>query len=91
MRKEKTELPFRLALRHEGSMWNAYLADRNTMNKATLVGSIAMAAVVNNPLRKQAFQQMMTEVLSDMVEEFFGVKPEMRTQEAPEHEKAGHS
>lgn len=91
MRKTKTELPFRLALRHEGRMWNAYLAERHTMDGATLIGSIAMAVVVNSPRRKQAFQQMMTDAMSDMVEEFFGAKPEMKTQQAPEHEKAGHS
>lgn len=91
MKKTKTELPFRLALRHEGSMWSAYIAKRETMDGATLIGSIAMSAVVDNPARKQAFQQMMTDVLSDIVEDIFGTKPEMLTRQAPEHEKAGNA
>lgn len=91
MKHAKTELPCRLALRQEGNLWNAYLAPRYSMEGATLIGSIAMKAVVDNPRRKQAFQQMMTDVLSDLVKEFFGETPEMTTQQAPEHEKAGNA
>ena len=81
----------RLALRHEGTMWNAYWALPGTMEGALPLGSIVIAAVVNNPERKCIFQQMMTDIVADIMEERFGVRPIMDVQQAPEHERGGHS
>ena len=81
----------RLALRHEGTMWNAYYALPNTMEGALPLGSIAMSGVVDNPERKHAFQQMMTDMVADILEERFGVRPIMEVHQAPEHERGGHS
>lgn len=38
----------RLAFRKENGYWNAYLAPVDTMEGATLLGSIAMALIVDN-------------------------------------------
>lgn len=82
----------RLAMRHEGQQWNAYYALENTMNGAIFLGSIAMVAVAENPERKQAFMNMMRDVVSDIMEERLGVRPEWgEPQAAPEHERSGHS
>ena len=83
----------RLALRHEGNFWNAYYALVGSMDGALLLGSIAMAAVTNNPDRKEAFMDMMRGVVSDLLEQNVGVRPDWpdEPQTAPEHERAGHS
>lgn len=86
-----TELPFRLALRHEGNNWNAYVAKAGTMEGAVFVGSIAMGFVMQNEKRKKAFQQLMTDCMADAVEAALGQRPDMNVRSAPEHEKAGYS
>jgi hypothetical protein len=82
----------RLALRHEGNMWNAYFAMPHTMEGAALIGSISIAAVWNDEDRKVAFMRMMSEIVADILEANIGVRPHfMVPRSAPEHEKAGHS
>ncbi len=82
----------RLAMRHEGNLWNAYYALPNTMDGALLIGSIAMAAVTENKRRKDAFMKMMSDFVADILQEKVGVRPDMSdVHAAPEHEKAGHS
>lgn len=81
----------RLALRHEGTMWNAYYALPGTMDGAIFLGSIAMRFVAD-PARKNAFMAMMREAVSDLIEEQTGERPTWPDgpQPAPQHERAGH-
>ena len=88
--KKPTEV-CRLALRREGNMWNAYVAALNTMDGAVVIGSIAMAAVVDNPTRKAAFQRMMTEIVAEMIHAQTGQTPGMNEREAPPNERAGNA
>lgn len=82
----------RLAMRHEGAMWNAYYALTSSMDGAVFIGSIAMAAVVDNAGRTQAFMDMMRDIVADIIEEKTGVRPTWGGPEgAPEHERAGHA
>lgn len=82
----------RLALREEGSFWNAYLALPETMDGAKLIGSIMIGAARNNPEIKAAFQAVMQQVLADAVEQVTGEQPEKwDIGPAPEAERAGHS
>lgn len=82
----------RLAFREEGSMWNAYYARTDTMKDALLIGSIAMAAIVENDERKQIFMDLMREFVADIIEEKCGIRPEMPgAVPAPEHERAGRA
>lgn len=82
----------RVAFRTEGNMWNAYYALPDTMEGATYLGSIAMAAIRNNRARKEEFIQMMRSIVGEIIEQRIGQKPTWGEQEnAPEHEKAGHS
>lgn len=80
----------RLALRHEGDNWVAYYALTDTMQDAIFLGSIRMGAVVDNPQRKQAFMDLMRDLVSDLIEEKTGIRPSWGgPQSAPEHERAG--
>jgi hypothetical protein len=80
----------RLAMRHEGENWNAYYALPDTMEAPIFLGSIRMGAVTNNPTRKQAFMEMMRDIVGDIFEEKLGVRPSWGGPEsAPEHERAG--
>jgi hypothetical protein len=83
----------RLALRHEGKMWNAYYAMPHTMEGAILLGSIAMRFVVATETRKNAFMMLMREAVSDIIEEKTGARPTWPKPEgepAPESERSGH-
>lgn len=83
----------RLAMRHEGAMWNAYYAMPGTMDGALLLGSIGMAFVTKSVDRKHAFMAMMREAVADLIEEQIGQRPiwpEAPTA-APENERAGHA
>lgn len=82
---EMQQLPIRLALRHEGSMWNAYVVDlrkEGERGERILIGSIAIAAVAENPERRQVFKELMSSFVADMIEGITGHVPEMRETEA---------
>lgn len=80
----------RLALRVEGDNWNAYYALPDTMQDPIFLGSIRMGAVTRDPARKQAFMDLMRDVVSDLIEDATGIRPTWGgPQTAPEHERAG--
>lgn len=73
-------------------MWNAYWADVETMDGALLLGSIHMQAVENDVGRRQAFMDMMKDIVSGIIENEFEISPEWGgAGPAPAHEKSGHS
>jgi hypothetical protein len=82
----------RLAMREEGDNWVAYYAMPDRMSDAIFLGSIRMGAVRSNPERKQAFMDMMRDIVADIMEEQLGVRPTWGGPEtAPEHERSGRS
>ena len=82
----------RLALRHEGENWNAYYALPGSMEEPIFLGSIRMGAITGNQERKQAFMDMMREVVSDIIEAETGARPTWGgPTTAPEHERAGEA
>ncbi len=82
----------RIALREEGTFWNAYLALSDSMDGAKLIGSIMMGAVRKDADIKAAFQLLMKQVLANAVEEVTGSPPDKwEIMPAPESERAGHS
>lgn len=82
----------RLAMRQEGGNWVAYYAAPGTMEKAVYLGSIMMNAVATNPTRKQAFMDMMRDIVSDFIEEQTGIRPVWGgPKSAPEHERSGNA
>jgi hypothetical protein len=79
---------FRLAMRHEGDKWNAYVAKPDTMDGAIWIGSIAMRFVEHDKLRKDAFLAIMRNALADLAEEMTGGKIGWNDPvTAPEHER----
>jgi hypothetical protein len=87
MTKKKTEMPFRLALRQEGDMWNAYLAPEGSMDRALFLGSIRLNVVKNDAKAKDAFMSLMVSVVGNAIEEVVGVKPEWIEKGAPSYER----
>jgi len=80
----------RLAMRVEGDRWNAYYALPDTMEEPIFLGSIRMGAVTNDLARKQAFMDMMRDIVSDIIEQNTGIRPQWGGPErAPEHERSG--
>ena len=74
-------------MREEGTNWVAYYADQGTMEGAIFLGAIRMGAITANPERKQAFMDMMRDIVSDIIEEATGIRPVWAGPErAPEHE-----
>lgn len=81
----------RVAMRHEGELWNAYYALPDSMSRPIFLGSIRMGAVADNPQRKEAFMNMMRDIVSDIIEAEIGIRPTWGgPQSAPEHERSGH-
>ena len=83
----------RLAMRREGMFWNAYYALPDTMDRAILLGSIAINLVENNVERKDTFMLIMRDAVTEIVKQTSGkdlVWPD-EPQDAPPHERAGHS
>jgi hypothetical protein len=81
----------RLAMRAEGTLWNAYYALKETMDDAIFLGSIRLAAVRDNPERKQVFMDLMRATVSDILEAETGHRPSWSGPEtAPEHERGGN-
>lgn len=77
-------------MREEGETWNAYYAMPDTIVGAIFLGSIRMGAVRANPERKQAFMDMMRDIVSDIIEAKTGTRPTWGGPErAPEHERSG--
>ena len=77
----------RLALREEGTLWNAYYAMLDTMENAVFLGSIQLRFVADVE-RKQIFMTLMTEAVADLIEEVTGERPDWNLpQPAPEHER----
>lgn len=82
----------RLAIRHEGDKWVAYYALPDTMKDAFFLGSIRMGVVTKFPERKQTFIDLMRDIVSDLIEAEFNVRPTWGgPQTAPEHERAGEA
>jgi hypothetical protein len=82
----------RLALREEGSFWNAYMALENTMDGAKLIGSILIGAARKDPQIKAAFMAVMQQTLANAVQDVTGKAPDAwDVHSAPEAERAGHS
>jgi hypothetical protein len=80
----------RLAMRVEGTLWNAYYASNETMQGAIFLGSIRYMAVKENRERKEAFMQMMRDIVDDIFEEKFGHRSEWGgPTPAPENERGG--
>ena len=92
-RKTRVIKPGRLALRVEGDYWNAYFAAPETMENAVHLGSIMMAAVVDNDDRKQAFMALMQDVVADFIEGAIGQRPTWPDppEPAPESERSGNA
>lgn len=79
----------RLAMRVEGDKWVAYYAMPDTMNNAIWLGSILLT-VVQDEARKQAFMNLMREIVGDHIEAAVGVRPTWGgPRPGPEHERAG--
>jgi hypothetical protein len=81
----------RLAMREEGTLWCAYYAMPDTMDKAIFLGSIRVMLVKGHPERGTAFMDMMRDAVAELLKEQLGVMPEWPdgVQLAPEHERGG--
>jgi len=78
----------RLALRTQGDWWVAYYASPNTMQGAVELGRVRLRFVAD-PMRKNAFIDLMREAVSDVIEESIGLRPKWPTEpeQAPESER----
>lgn len=86
------KMPIRLALRHEGHFWNAYMAMTDSMENAKLIGSIAMGAVTKDVELRDRFKQLMMDVLQLAIVEVTGVEPDEWTEQpAPDKDRSGHA
>src|SRR5262249_39653463 len=89
---ERNKMKIRLALRREGTFWNAYIALHDSMQGAKMIGAIAIGTVKKNPEIRAAFMDLMQQILADAIKNTTGTEPdEWNVTAAPEAERAGHS
>jgi hypothetical protein len=82
---------FRIALRDEGTFWNAYLAPIDSMDNALHIGSLRMSIARNNVKAKQAFIELMQSVMTDAAQDLGVSIAGYQIHAAPESERGGHS
>lgn len=88
---DKLQQVGRVAFRVEGNLWNAYYAETDTMDGAIFLGSIAFGAVAESPARKQAFMDLMRDVVTEIIQSGTGLRPTWGgPNTAPEHERGGN-
>lgn len=87
----QVHFPMRVAFRHEGEFWNAYIAKAETMADAILIGSIAMRSAKRNPVVKDTFIDLMTQIFRDAAAELGLPVSEMEIRPGPEHERGGRA
>ena len=66
----------RLAFREENDLWVAYYKFHD---ESFFLGAINMRAVVKDEKAKMAFMELMKTVVSNLVEKFYGVKPDWKS------------
>ncbi|MBI2770030.1 MAG: hypothetical protein HYX47_10430 [Burkholderiales bacterium] len=84
--------PFRMAIREEGPMVNAYFAKADTMEGAELIASISTPLLKAEPTLFKAFQALMQCAAATLTEQRTGMKvSRIDLERAPEHERAGRA
>lgn len=83
-------MKLRLAMREEGGLWNAYIAETGSMKGAILIGSVAIAPLKANPDLKERYMQLMQDVMSDALKRTTGATTsDWDIRQAPETERGG--
>lgn len=82
---------FRLAIRQQGPMINAYIAQSDSMEGAKFIGSIQTGLCEMDRSLFDGFKHLMYEAAQALTLHAFGQLPELVERPAPEHEKAGHA
>ena len=89
------KLAFRIEHTRTAHRWVAYFVPAPALD-ADLddveLGSIAIAAVADDPATKAAFMNLMRNVAGNLIEQATGYRPEWNeATAAPEHERCGHA
>lgn len=83
--------PFRIAIRQEGGVINAYLSPMASMRDAVLVASINKGLCEQFPPLFEEFKALVSGVAVRFFEDVFGDTPRIDVRAAPEHERAGNA
>lgn len=88
----QTPAPYRIAIREEGAMVNAYWTSTDTMEGAELVASIQTRMLRDDPGLWEGFQIMAQAMAVSLTQHRLGVTPTgLNVSEAAQHERAGHA
>lgn len=90
MSKKEIRLPFRIAVRDEGSHVHVYLARPDTMVNAKLIASVEGVSARLPGVRDKIIE-LGQAVVTAMVQDIANTEPSFILETPPEHEKAGHS
>lgn len=84
-----TKAPFRLAFREEGEWVSCYLARTDTMDDATLIGTMRRSALFE-PIWT-GWKQLMRQMLQTLLEADGITVAGFGEESAPEHERSGRA
>jgi len=78
-------------MRREGDFWHAYYDFTHKGGPETLLGAIRISAIEKDPDRMAAFFLMMQDVVSDLIFEQTGVRPQWTSFRPEPEDKRGGS
>ena len=86
MSEQYVKVPIRLAIRRQGDYLNAYIARDDTLDGATLIGSLLYSAASRDRALRDGFKQSMQRAMSNVIEDLTGHRPRLEEQPIPAHE-----
>jgi hypothetical protein len=85
-------LPMRVAIRYEGTMLMAYIAQIDTMERAIPIGSISRVIAQDHPELFERWKELMKAAMTALCQTVLGVTPRNWDESpAPEHERSGNA
>jgi hypothetical protein len=92
MSEETRQLAMRLSFRIEGEFVNAYMAKPDTMDGATLLGSMRKSMLDESTEVWEQWKDLMRLAFGNMIKGALGIDPEWGGEKkAPEHERSGRA
>jgi hypothetical protein len=89
---DKRQMAMRLSFRHEGEFVNAYMAKPETMDGATLLGSMRKTLLDQSTEVWEGWKDLMRQAFGNVIKGAIGIDPEWGGERnAPEHERSGRA
>ena len=83
-------VPFRIAIRQEGNLINAYYAKPDSMDDSILIASLLRTTTDLDDDVFVAFRDLMQLIANQLCQKYMGETPKMELRDPPAHEVERH-